>query len=94
MLLKKECRWYWNADQERSFHFKKGLSTPPVLVHYDPNKPVILASDAVEGVVSHEWSDGSSRTIAYASRTLSPAEKRYSEIHKESLAIIFSFKKK
>lgn len=75
---------------------KKELSIPPVLLHYDPNKPIILASDAsafaVGGVISHEWSDGSSRPIAYALRTFFPAESRYSQIDKESLAIIFSFK--
>ena len=41
----------------------------------------------------HQLSDGSERPIAFASRTLSPAERNYSQIKKESLACVFGVKK-
>ena len=43
-------------------------------------------------VLSHKMSDGTERSIAFASRTLSNAEKNYSQLEKEGLACIFGVK--
>ena len=37
--------------------------------------------------------DGSEQPIAFASRTLAPAEKRYSQLDEEALAIVFGVKR-
>ncbi|XP_041379597.1 uncharacterized protein K02A2.6-like [Gigantopelta aegis] len=42
-------------------------------------------------VLSHIMEDGSEKPVAFASRSLTPAEKRYSQLDKEALAIIFTW---
>ena len=44
-------------------------------------------------MISHSFPDGSEKPIAYASRTLSSAEKNYTQVEKEVLALIFGLSK-
>ena len=44
-------------------------------------------------MVSHQMSDGVTKPIAFASRTLSAGEHNYSQIEREALGIIFDVKK-
>ena len=97
-LLQSKVKWSWGKEQETAFvESKKLLKSASVLVHFDPSKDLILACDAsaygLGAVLSHRMSDGSDRPIAYASRTLTAAEKNYSVIERESLAIIFAVRK-
>ena len=46
----------------------------------------------IGAVILHRFEDGT-RPVAYASRTLLPAEKNYSQTEKEGLAIILAVKK-
>ena len=67
--------------QQRFQFAKNALQADSLLVHYDSNKPLILACDAsphgIGAVLSHFMDDGSEKPISFASRTLSPAEKSY-----------------
>ena len=97
-LLQKDVKWTWEQEQEEAFKAaKEALQDDLLLVHYDETKPLILACDASQyglgAVLSHTMEDGTERPVAYASRTLTPAEKNYSQLEREGLAIIFGIKK-
>lgn len=97
-LLKKGIHWKWAKEQQELFtKSKELLQSSSLLVHFDPEREVILAADAsptgIGGVISHRMEDGSEKPIAFASRTLSVAEQKYSQIEKEGLAIVFAVKR-
>ena len=97
-LLQKETKWSWGDEQQRAFQeVKKLLTSECLLVHFDPDKELILACDAspygVGAVLSHRGEDGREQPVAFASRSLAAAEKKYSQLEKEGLAIVFGVKK-
>ena len=97
-LLEKGKPWRWNKEHQGSFNKSKELlKSSQLLVHYDPEKELILACDAspcgLGAVLSHRMEDNSEKPIAFASRSLSTAEKNYSQLDKKALAIVFGVKK-
>ena len=96
-LLQKDTKWSWGADQEQAFREVKQLLTSEcLLVHFDPDKELLIACDAspygLGAVLSHRGPDGEEQPIAFASRSLNPAE-NYSQLEKEGLVIVFAIKK-
>lgn len=62
---------------------KDMLQSSDLLVHFNPELPIVLSCDAssvgLGSVLSHKMKDGSEKPIAYASRSLNKAEKNYSK---------------
>lgn len=97
-LLRKDTAFEWTLACKQAFQaIKFKLVSAPILAHYDPNLPVILATDSsyygIGAVLSQIQKDNTERPIAYASRTLSKSEVGYSVIDKEALAIMYGVKK-
>ncbi|CAH8550749.1 unnamed protein product [Dicrocoelium dendriticum] len=97
-LRTKSSTWKWSSECEVSFNEIKSLLTSDLLLtHYDPSRDIVVASDASDkgmgAVISHVYADGSQKAIAHAARSLTTAEKNYSQIEKEALAIIYAVKK-
>lgn len=96
-LLKDENEFIWSEKCSRCFEKSKQLLIHnKILELYDPKKPIVVAADAspygVGAVLSHIV-NGVEKPVLFASSTLSPAERNYSQPHREALAIIFAVKK-
>ena len=97
-LLQKATRWSWGKPQQSAFQeAKTQLTSEKLLIHYDPSKELLLSCDAspygIGAVLSHRMQDGTDQPIAFASRSLSKAEKGYAHLDKEGLAIVYGVKK-
>ncbi|KAL6417870.1 hypothetical protein ACFW04_012472 [Cataglyphis niger] len=92
-LLKKEEPFDWTDEQESAFvQLREALCTEPILQYPDFTKPFVVTTDAsgyaIGGILS-QGSIGKDLPIAYTSRLLNTAEKNYSTIEKELLAIVY-----
>ncbi|CAH8596854.1 unnamed protein product [Schistosoma turkestanicum] len=97
-LLQKHSTWNWNKECDAAFgKLKSIISSELLLTHYDPSMPIIVAADAsaygLGAVISHQFPDASEKAVMHASRTLTPAEKKYSQIEKEALALVFAVRR-
>ena len=89
--LLKNIRWDWSDACQSTFsRVKSSLSSNLLLTYYDSSMDIEVVSDAfnygVRAIISHFFPDGSQKEIAYASRSLIPAERNYSQIEKEAIA--------
>ena len=97
-LLQKSATWEWSQGQREAFRASKKLMTSSqMLVHLDPEKELILSCDAsqygIGAVLAHRMADGTEKPIGFVSRTLTAAEKNYSQIEREGLACVFGVKR-
>ena len=97
-LTRKGQQGKWGKEEQEAFErLKDLLFTDNVLAHYDPSLELGLTCDASEvgigAVLFHCYSNGSKRLIANVSKTLTDTQCRYSQIHKEALAVVFALKK-
>lgn len=89
-LTRNDVSFEWSKIHDTEFENMQNIVTSePVLAIYDPNKPVIVQTDASKDglgcVLIQE-----NRPVAFASRTLSQSEQKWAQIEKELLAIVFA----
>ncbi|XP_071486350.1 uncharacterized protein [Diadema antillarum] len=87
----------WGNLEQRAFDtLKARLSAPPILHLPNPKLPYILATDASDigiGAVLMQRIGEGKFPVAYVSRKLSDAERRYAVIERECLALAWAVKK-
>ena len=97
-LLKKNEKWAWSADCQRSFKgIKLCLIRSPVLAIADQDRPfhvVCDASDFAIGCALMQYdTDGAERVVCYQSRQLQLAERNYPVHDKELLTMKYALAK-
>ena len=69
--------------------FKELVSSENVLTHFNPERPMIWASDTSaygeEAVLSQITQEGTEQPVTFVSRTLTKAERGYAQMDKEAL---------
>ena len=91
-LSEKKTQFRWSNDCQVAFDcLKSHLLSAPILVLPDWSKPFILDTDASDlgiGAVLSQIHNDKEHVIAYASRTLTKAERNYCVTKKELLAVV------
>ena len=89
LSLDKTTEWHRETRQNDSFNqLKKMASESPALAFYDKNEELILNVDASTcglGAVLIQ----KARTVAYVSRALNTTQRKYAQIERETLTIVY-----
>ena len=90
--------WKFETEERNCFdELKKRLMSHDVLIFYDPLLPIRVDCDAssygLGAVISHVDKNGIDRPIEFISRRLTETEKKYSQIDREALSIVWSIKR-
>lgn len=96
--LRQDSEFEWTERAQQSYmDVKKCLVDSPALALFNPELPVIVSTDASDyglgAILSQVHPDHSERTVAFASQTLTPAERHYSTVEKEALACVWAIEK-
>ena len=93
-LLKKNAQWEWGPRQQRAFaELKRSLASAPALAHPDMTQPFyvqLATSDLSMGATLSQEQTGTLRVVAYASRSFSSVETKFSPCEKECLALVWA----
>jgi hypothetical protein len=86
-LIKTDVPYIWEEDHQHTFEKLKSSITARSIAFYDVTKPLALEVDAsMKGLGACLVQDN--RPIAYASKTLTQTQSNYSNIERETLAVV------
>uniref|UniRef100_H3AST2 Gypsy retrotransposon integrase-like protein 1 n=1 Tax=Latimeria chalumnae TaxID=7897 RepID=H3AST2_LATCH len=93
-LTRRDVPFKWTPACQAVFeHFEQQLTTNPILVFPDFNRPFAVHTDACDvglgGALMQKDDEGNDWVIAYASRTLHQSERHFSATEKECLAVVW-----
>lgn len=94
-VLRGNANFTWTTKAHISFQkVKELIAESPALALIDSALTTIVTTDAsdygIGGILTQIHPDMSERTVAFASRTLTAAERKYSVVEKEALTCVWS----
>lgn len=96
-LLRKENTFLWESKQEEAFQsLKNSIRKAKYLSYFDVNEETYVVADASPvglGAVLLQGKSDHKKIIAFASKTLTSVEKRYSQTEKEALSLVWAVEK-
>jgi hypothetical protein len=97
-LLKKDCRWIWGEEQEKSFQILKSqLINKPILALYNHLAATEVHTDAsklgVAGILMQRDAHDRLRPVAYFSRQTTVYEQNMTAYELETLAVVTSLQR-
>jgi len=92
-FTKKDVPFQWDEPAQKAFDaLKEKFTTAPVLMVFDPTKPIYIETDASDyalgACLSQKDDQGRMHPVAFLSRKFSPAELNYQIHDKELMAIV------
>ncbi len=96
-LTRKNASFVWDPVCEKAFcHLKTLLTTAPVLAFPNFTRDFLLETDAsglgLGAVLAQKQEDGTTRPVAFASRTLQAHEQNYGVTELEALGVVWAVK--
>jgi len=93
-LTRGDTDWSWGEAQRNAFdRLRAVLTSDCVVAHFNQSADTQLKVDASPvglGAILLQENNGTVRPVAYASRTLTDVERRYSQTEKEALAVVWA----
>ena len=95
-LTRKHEPWVWAIEQQTAFEkLKECLTSAQVMAYYNPEaeETQVICDGSPCGlgaILKQKQANGEMKPVAYASRTLTPVERRYSQTEREALAVLFA----
>ncbi|UYV63588.1 K02A2.6-like [Cordylochernes scorpioides] len=88
-LISNKSEWKFGGEENDCFEkLKDMVSNAPILTFFDPTKPITISSDASQYGIGTVLMQGG-HAIEYASFSLNATQRKYAQIEKELLAIVF-----
>ena len=93
-LTRKGVKFVWGEEQQTAFErLKQMITHADTLAYYKVGSRTRIIADASPvglGAVLTQFQENVWRVLAYASRSLSDVERRYSQTEKEALALVWA----